>query len=69
MKAIVFGGSGFVGSYVADALTNDGYETQGKGDVDAQEHQKKHRCEQDQTKSPPFHLRIPPYQIASEKGG
>lgn len=27
MKAIVFGGSGFLGSHVADALTNAGYET------------------------------------------
>jgi UDP-glucose 4-epimerase len=27
MKAIVFGGSGFLGSYVADALTSAGYET------------------------------------------
>src|SRR3972149_5550506 len=26
MKAIVFGGSGFLGSHVADALTNAGYE-------------------------------------------
>lgn len=27
MKAIVFGGSGFIGSHVADALTSAGYET------------------------------------------
>ena len=27
MKAIVFGGSGFLGSHVADALTRAGYET------------------------------------------
>lgn len=27
MKAIVFGGSGFLGIHVADALTNAGYET------------------------------------------
>ena len=27
MKAIVFGGSGFLGSHVADALTSAGYET------------------------------------------
>jgi len=27
MKAIVFGGSGFLGSHVADALPKAGYET------------------------------------------
>ena len=26
MKAVVFGGSGFLGSHIADALTNEGHE-------------------------------------------